>query len=503
MEEFQQVLTKYDQLLGLGYVAADVQNLAAMAHFRNGDKDKALKMIELALRTAPDSPAINNNAGNIYWLSGYWNKASGYLEKAFRDRPGDGGIASNLAQVYALLGEKEKAEQLLLNQLRSEPKNKMLFQKLAAICFQFGDKEGAKKYLYALIQRDPNSAKATYSWIRLNRCQLDDKGLLERINEKVRVKNQSSDDISTYYFCLAEMHHNSGRYDDAFRYFRLANSAARVEFSSREFSENLNEISAVISADWYGKFDPIPAVKPRMIFIVGMPRSGTSLVEQMLDCHPKVFGAGERDTIHELFEQVTSKGQLRGALESLDVSRRNELQQDYLQRLPGDSLQANFVVDKAPLNFKYVGFIKLLFPDALFIYCRRSPLDTIVSCFFQNFQRGIAFSFDLSHLARVYVDCVEIMQHWQKVFPESVMQLDYESLVSNPENSSRELLEFAGLEWNPDVLSPEKNPRPVQTASGWQVRQPISQGAVQRWKHYAQHLEQVRELLTQLGVPLE
>jgi len=95
------------------------------------------------------------------------------------------------------------------------------------------------------------------------------------------------------------------------------------------------------------------------------------------------------------------------------------------------------------------------------------------------------------------------MQHWQAVFPDSILQLDYETVVSNPEDSGRRLLEFAGLDWNPDVLSPEKNPRPVQTASGWQVREPINQSAVQRWKHYAQHLEGVQEILTQHGILLD
>ena len=224
-----------------------------------------------------------------------------------------------------------------------------------------------------------------------------------------------------------------------------------------------------------------------------MPRSGTSLVEQIVASHPDVFGAGE----------LTHIGQIAGLLRRDGAEFCSEWKAELLSRLSNDHLgkllrlapNASRIVDKMPDNLFHLGLISMLFPRARVIVCRRDPRDTCLSCYFQFFPAGNLFSYDLADCGIRHRETERLMIHWRQVLPIAVIEVEYELLVSDLEGQSRRLIAFLGLDWNPACLDFYRTKRTVLTASSWQVRQPLFAGSVGRWRRYERELGPLMESL--------
>ena len=225
--------------------------------------------------------------------------------------------------------------------------------------------------------------------------------------------------------------------------------------------------------------------------MIGMPRSGTSLVEQILASHPAVAGAGELD----FWTNLLSGDEARIRSQLLPEPTRQKLATDYLQVLKSRHPDAGYVVDKAPRNADIAGLIHTVLPDARFIYMRRDPLDTCLSCYFQNFPLTYNYKFDLQDLASYYREHARLVAHWRKVLPPgTLLDVPYEELVADQETWTRRIVAFLGLEWDERCLRFEANPRPVVTASSWQVRQRMYGDSVKRWRHYSRFVGPLRKL---------
>jgi hypothetical protein len=230
-----------------------------------------------------------------------------------------------------------------------------------------------------------------------------------------------------------------------------------------------------------------------------MMRSGTSLAEQILASHSAVYGAGELRDIDLL---VATLPQRLGAAEGypaclgrLDAAAVRALADEHLGRLRQRGGAAARVVDKAPFNFLHLSLIVTLFPRARLVHCRRDPVDTCLSCYFQNFGEPMGFTLDLRHLGLYYRAYERLMAHWARVLPVPVFELQYEELTADQEAVSRRLVEFCGLDWDERCLRFHETRRPVRTASTLQVRRPMYQSAVGRWKRYEAHLGPLLEAL--------
>ncbi len=237
------------------------------------------------------------------------------------------------------------------------------------------------------------------------------------------------------------------------------------------------------------------------VFIIGMPRSGTTLVQQILSAHPLIHGAGELPLMLELAsslnpdKQNTPKSHAR-RVAALEQQQVTEIALEQLEQMHSLAPETRHVVDKLPGNYFRLGMIRLLFPQAKIIHCQRDPMDTCWSCYQQNFESGLNFSNDLENLGHAYCGYRRLMAHWHRVFPGQIFDLDYESLVQDPETISRKLLEHCGAPWQPQVLDYQKLEQPVNTASLWQARQPIYQSSIDRWKSYQQFLEPLNQLIS-------
>jgi hypothetical protein len=255
-------------------------------------------------------------------------------------------------------------------------------------------------------------------------------------------------------------------------------------------SELIDELIGVYSREAMAKIGAAGSPSAKPVFVVGMPRSGTSLAEQIIASHPAAYGAGELDFWAPLMAK--DMGPTRGVMSE---TARLGVAKDYLHLLESLSASASRVVDKTPVNSDFLGPIYSVLPNARVIYMQRDPIDTCLSCYFQQFLLGINFASDLSDLAHYYREHRRIMAHWRAVLPPGfILEVPYEELVADQETWSRKMLDFIGLEWNPRVLEFQTTKRQVVTASAWQVRQKIYRSSVARWRNYEKFIGPLKAL---------
>jgi hypothetical protein len=292
------------------------------------------------------------------------------------------------------------------------------------------------------------------------------------------------------------------RYDDAFAELNEANALKRKQFVYDEAQRlgMLEKISTVFSKDLIASRSESGDRSWSPIFIVGMPRSGTTLMEQVLASHSKVFGAGELETFKEMVIDAVNNQAIFPAYPELigELPREaiHKIGQTYTSRVRALAPDALHIVDKMPLNFAFVGLIHMALPNARIIHTRRNPLDTCVSCYSLLFTGSQPFAYDLAELGRYYRGYERVMEHWHRVLPQGTMiDVRYEDLVNDLEGVSRETLRHCGLDWEDACLNFHDTERTVRTASLMQVRKPIYRSAMGGWRRYAKHLKPLADAM--------
>ena len=299
----------------------------------------------------------------------------------------------------------------------------------------------------------------------------------------------------------------AGSYDEAFARFKAANELTRAHLGSQGKTFELAEVQGFVSAAiasinrdvvvrTAGKRDP----SELPVFVVGMPRSGTSLVEQIAASHPRVHGAGENKDIYDIVERLKAQyPDVHPAnWDPTEVRRETDAYLDRLRKLGGD---VDRVIEKLPDNILYIGYIALLFPHARIIVCRRDLRDVCLSCYFQHFVDPNTWSLDLADCAARAREVERLLTHWRQVIPLPMLEVQYETLVGDLEGQSRRLIEFLGLEWDPACLAFHETERVVRTLSQWQVRQPLYRTSIGRWHHYRAHIRPLLDGLEGLVPP--
>jgi hypothetical protein len=265
----------------------------------------------------------------------------------------------------------------------------------------------------------------------------------------------------------------------------------------------VDRLVATYAPGWSARLPRTDNADESPVFIVGTPRSGTSLTEQILAWHGGVAAAGELDDIPRALRELAGgplgTDDFVAPLGSLDRDTLEAIAGRYLEALPGRAPGIVRITDKMPYNFLHLGFIAQLFPRARIVHCRREPLDSCLSCFFQRFSRGNLQTYRLEHLGAYWRQYARLMAHWHAVLDLPILDLDYEALVADIEGQSRLLVAFLGLEWDPRCLRFHESRRIVNTASFDQVREPVYSRSVGRWRHYAAHLGPLRAALGRDG----
>ena len=373
-----------------------------------------------------------------------------------------------------------------------QPQTPVFHHNLGVCWRNHGEFDAAKSCFLRAIQLKANYAEAWNAWVETQRYT---EGGTDLDHIRAQLEGSLDDDDRRFFsFAAAKISDDIGDYAAAFSHYQQGNVLSQGGWKEQGFAATCERVRSTFSeemlaerADW-GVADASP------IFIVGMPRSGSSLAEQILASHPLVFGAGELNDIPAIVTEMAKRmkpaqpypkfvphlpAQVFSGFGATYLNRVAELAQD-------PDLRS---VDKMLSNFFHVGAIRLLFPNAKIIHSVRHPLDTCLSCYSQNFSTGQEYSTGLETLGRYFNEYSRMMAHWREVMPGQVFDLQYETLVTNPEQTVRGLLDFCDLPWDKRCLDFAGTDRRVSTASSWQVRQPLYTRSIGRWRNYEKQLQ--------------
>jgi tetratricopeptide (TPR) repeat protein len=324
---------------------------------------------------------------------------------------------------------------------------------------------------------------------------------LSLVDEMLRQNGLSSDDRQQLHFAAGKLYDDLEKYQEAFKHYRQANALYKVHFQRENHSSLVDANIGFFSSDCMLRLPKAQIVSDRPVFIVGMPRSGTSLVEQILASHPQIFGAGELNDINQYANEIQTRlGSVMPyprCLGEVTQAVLDSLAKQYLDRLQAMSSTAARVVDKMPHNFLHLGMIALLFPGARIIHIMRDPMDTCLSVYFQKFNDLHAYANNLSDLGFYYRAYEKLMAHWRSVLTLPLFEVQYEDLVADPGTWIPGLVEFCDVEWDEQCSRFYDTQRAVNTPSNEQVREPIYSRSVDRWRHYEAQLEPLKAALAQ------
>ena len=420
------------------------------------------------------------------------DEAEACFRQALLCKPDDPEIHFNLAAMLGEVGRLKESELAFQRVLELNPNDECAMGGLASVLERAGDFEGGYKIVEPLIKQKTASIDVALSYAALSgrfNCRSDAIALLEAHLQKPTTERRRIDS----HFALGKLYDEMKEYPKAFEHFQLANTLDAKRRPSKGDMRQLDIFLATFSAERLNSWPRASNRSKLPVFIVGMPRSGTSLVEQILASHPLVHGAGELRDIYRIAMQLPDVLETSTPYpECLDhLSRRNidAIAQKHLDRLSRFARGASRVTDKMPHNFTLLGLIELLFPGSRVIHCVRDPVDTCLSIYFQRFNSHHWYARDLGDLGKYHRQYHRLMAHWKEVLRIPIMDVQYEELVENQEEVSRKLVEFTGLKWDDRCLQFHESARVVKTASYDQVRRPMYKNSVGRWKNYEKFLE--------------
>ena len=371
----------------------------------------------------------------------------------------------------------------------------------AFILLSHGKHEEAEKFYRKAIEVDEKSTTGYGGLVSSNLYTEQDINRMLALLEKDNLNTRQQVDL---HFSLGSVFDKGKQYEKAFKHCQLGNRLHRntYEYRVEDFEKQISQLISMFDESYLTDHAQQGVESDLPVFVVGMPRSGTTLVEQIMASHPEVHGAGELPYMTNIFRRlwISSHGKRALLAENTPVSDlpAKEIQKQaqwYLQQITGKFQGVSRITDKATLNFQHIGFITMLFPQARIIHCQRNPMDTCLSMYMLKFLQHQPFAYDLKELGAYYSQYHRLMSHWQSLLGERILNIQYEDLIGAQEVNSRKLIDHIGLDWNERCLHFHKTERAVHTASHLQVRQKIYTSSRERWRHYEPWLGPLREAL--------
>ncbi len=455
----------------------DTENLAAhlkLAHvyIDLGRPEDAIFYYRKAMRIDNQSDEAHKGLADAQEMLGQWDDAILTYKQMIHARIGVELAEAGMAHIFERKNKPDEAMAILQRQLSEEEPN------ILALC-TFGNLSRERKTFEEAIECCEKA-------LTRNALPKQDKRLL--------------------HYTLGKLYNDAKDYHSAFLNFHAGNELEK-ELHWHQYDEEKQKNFVDWSIEKYTpsmlEIMPTSLHKSRTpVFVVGMPRSGTSLTEQIIASHPEADGAGELPDVYDFAQSLPENigniknSMLAQSLDQLNQERLNIFSEEYTNKISQKSPRASRIVDKMPGNFLYLGLIRLAFPNAYIIHCKRNPIDTCLSIYFQQFTSSQSYANNLSALGHYYCEYLRLMKHWNKILPNNIHNLNYEQLTQNPDTEIRKIVSFLELKWNDNCLKFHKNKRDVNTPSYQQVRQPIYSSSVERWRNYAPYINELIESLS-------
>ena len=470
---------------------------------RVGRNDEAQALLEYCLELAPGFSGARYNLAILLHRTNQSNGALAEVEKLLAEDPKRPGYRNLAAVVCSRIGEYERSSEFYQALLEEYPDNAKVWLSYAHVLKTEGKREQCEAAYRKAIERDAGFGEAYWSLANLKtfRFTPDD---IKNMNTQVARDSLEVSSRVQFHFALGKSAEDEGNHALSFKHYESGNTLHRsdLNYQSQQNTARAARMKSRFTADFFRDREGMGCTESGPIFIVGMPRAGSTLLEQILASHSMVEGTTELPDIITLAKELRSRatedeaGVYDGVLARMSRAELEELGRQYLERTRiHRKTDKPFFIDKMPNNFLHIGLIQVSLPNARIIDARRHPLACCFSNFKQYFARGQSFSYSLKDVGHFYRDYVDLMDHYDAVLPARIHRVIYESLVNDTEGEVRSVLEYCGLPFEEGCLRFFENKRPVRTASSEQVRQPIYQSGVEQWRHYDAFLAPLRDAL--------
>lgn len=459
----------------------------------------AISYFRKALKQKPREPMFLHNLGSAQLQARKPQLAAETLRKAVKSDPKfvDGWM--KLSRAEANLGHPKEALIAIDTAFELAPDNENITVERGELLVELGRMSDASDLFRAVQTADLEiEARAMIGLSAAHKFQPNDPAF-ERLERLVNELPAASVRRQAVLYATGKAMADQKQFDSAFKYFETAKKESSVKFAIDLHRDTYQRHKTLFTCDFIAARQHLGHPSTRPVFIVGMPRSGTTLTEQICASHPGIAGAGELKTMRLIANELgfgdVDTTLFSRSVTNLTAGMARKLAGKYLAVLKRHAPRADHVIDKMPHNYELLGLIKILFPNAKIIHCRRAPMDNCLSCFTHNFSEAHSYNNDLKTLGEYYREYVGLMDHWNVALPNQIFESNYEDLVTTQEQASRRLVNYIGLEWDDAVLDFHKTARLVSTPSRWQVRQPIYSSSMKGWKNYEPHLGALKTAL--------
>ncbi len=474
-------------------------NATSLSLSATGKNEEALKILSKALSQQNNNIHVLNNLGLI---NGNLNKnilAREYYTKALSHNENFIDALVNLANLNLKENKIEETKKCLDKAAKASknPQSDIIIYSALGQYYQhLGNFDEAISCFNTVNKLNPNNLIADKGISLIHKYKSKDDPHLKIMEEKL---NTIKDDeiLEHLYFALGKAYEDLKEYKKSFEFLNRGN-----QITDKRFNYDMDEQKTLFlnikrlfkNSDISKKIDS----KLKIIFILGMPRSGTTLAEQILSSHKKVYGAGELSFLEFSIKNnlLENNKFINDTIDEVDFEKLSTIQNEYVKGIKSFEHKEKIIIDKAPLNFRWIGFIKMIFPDSKIIHCTRDPMDICFSNFKNNFSsKTVGFSYNLEKIGIYYNLYKDLMLFWKEKLKNNIFELSYEELIENQKETTKKLLDFCNLEWDENCLSPHKNEKIVSTASLAQVRSPIYKSSVKKWENYSEQLKKLNTLI--------
>jgi tetratricopeptide (TPR) repeat protein len=502
--EISQAIEHFQRAVALCPTLGEARCNLGRLLFEQGRLAESLVQCREAVRLRPNLPEAHMNLGRVLCELGQTPEAKSCYAEALRQNPDLAVACNDMGRIVQQEGKLEESLAWYRRSLELKPDFAQAHCNVGIVMVEQGRFEQAHHCFRTALHHAPDYAEAQFQLAALLGAGLprSDLAVLRQLLAEPAA-NSSDDARSALHGALALVLDARGDHDGAAEQMRHANAFSQADWTRRGLAYDpaaheqlVASLIETFNPDFFNRVRGFGVDSARPVFIVGLPRSGTTLTEQVLASHSQVFGSGELSLVSELIESLpeimSTDAPAVACLARLDRATAQHLARRYLEQLDGWNATAVRVVDKMPENYLYLGLLAALFPRARFIHCRRDLRDVAVSCWMTHFSH-VRWAAEFDHIARRIHSYLGMMNHWRQVLPASWLDVSYEETVADLEPVARRLVAWCGLEWEPACLAFHENHRPVRSASLIQARQPVYTHAVGRWKHYERTLAPLLE----------
>ena len=470
----------------------DALRLLGLLAFKTKDYEIAERLFLKVLQLDPSFSLAWDNLAKLYRIQNKLLKSIPAFENLIKLDQRNFEALVSLGTVYIKLSKYHEGIKLYEESLKIKPENPRVYLSLGHALKTIGERAKSEAAYQNAIKHFSLSGEAYWSLANLKTYKFSDKEIINM--ESSLIKNIHPNELTQMHFALGKAYELKRQFDKSFEHYAEGNWQQRkqISYNAEDYKISIDEL-----IDFFDKNKNLYNFKAQSnfddpIFILGLPRSGSTMIEQILSSHSLIEGTQELPNILAISRDIKLIDQKKGYphnLLGLDQSSFDDLGKKYIDETKWARSSTPYFIDKMPNNFVHIGLIKLILPKAKIIDARRNPMDTCFSCFKQYFAKGQHFTYDLDDIARYYKDYVRLMDYWKKLFPEEIFTINYEQVIENPNDRIRDLLEFCNVKFEDSCINFHKSKRPVKTASSEQVRQPMYKTGLDYWKNYSNNLD--------------